>query len=409
MTLIAAVYPPGDCVFFLCDTLISTKGQFSGRMLGPSGVIRPRPNVADYHPERLEQKCIIINKRTFAAYAGASFLGKIVIRKLVEGLAHCEPSRSTILGIIADYETELNVHDTSVLIAFVEDGRYGCITLGPKFMRSQLPDGTVCLAAGSGAEAFLRDFPVICSAKGAIVPRSLDPYHALIMRICGLTGNYFTHESFSSEFESHFGGIIEIIRRTKVGFEKFPGATIIAEVIELGDDALTIVGGNFADFCYYDDLLVFRRFGQIRANDAVEAFGTDYFIDTVNPPHRKATSKEHERATTNIQAKSFQNSEVFIFSWIDPATPEKGQMRVSTPDIAGVEIGRTNDQFWIFRSRNYLRYLAKRFRVKKVYVGNRDSCPAYPPTLRSRAFSLFRRLLDPKRQPFVSLLQKRKK
>jgi hypothetical protein len=162
VTLIAAICPPNEQPFFVCDTLVSEPGRQEGRVLSPNGVILQAPIEAVYKPFRLQQKNIIIRDRLFAAYAGSSLLGRGAFRRLQRALCHQTPSYDMVDAFAADFEDELNHHNTSLLVAFVQQDGVQLVTLGPRFEHLVLNDGTECYASGSGAETFLNTLPSLC-------------------------------------------------------------------------------------------------------------------------------------------------------------------------------------------------------------------------------------------------------
>jgi hypothetical protein len=368
MTLIAAISPPDGSQFFLCDTLVSVPGKRSQRMLGPSGLIMASSSPTTHKPEGLEQKTIIVGDRVFAANAGKSVIGKGVLRRLSEKLDRGEePSRDRIFVALDGYEEELVKHDTSAIISFIENGRPQSLTLGPEFERRTLADGTVCVVAGSGSDAFFRDFEDVRLTHQGVFGRRLDSYHQLVMKLCGLTGSFLTHEAISAENEDHFGGIIEIIRATSGGFEKFPSASHVIEVIDIHKDDLTILGGNFLDYCYSGEILVYRRFGQIRGEEAFSVFNSNYLISTIRPTIRAETKGEFDAAIERMQRKSFQDSIVLTINWFDRRNI-KQYGRVMVPgDNPPVQMGSRDGSLAILRTHEYYRIIANRFGVKEYF------------------------------------------
>jgi len=96
MTLIAAICPASEAPFFVSDTLVSEPGRRDGRILSPNGVILPAESESGLRPNQLQQKNIVIQDRTFAAYAGESVAAYGAFRRLLEALATQPPSREVI-------------------------------------------------------------------------------------------------------------------------------------------------------------------------------------------------------------------------------------------------------------------------------------------------------------------------
>ena len=99
--------------------------------------------------------------------------------------------------------------------------------------------------------------------------------------------------------------------------------------------------------CYDDDLLVYRRFGEIGADQAREAFGTDYLISTVRPLLRVPSKAEKDHAVEKIQATSFQDCALFAIVWVEFNTGKVLGFNISPPETSGFEIFRRDDRFWV--------------------------------------------------------------
>jgi hypothetical protein len=154
---------------------------------------------------------------------------------------------------------------------------------------------------------------------------------------------------------------------------------------------LIIRGGNYLNYRYIDGVLIYRRFGQIRTEEATQTFGTDYLIATINPPLRTITQKELNEISRKLVAKSFQDTIFVISVWFEQNVG-RFSMRVTTPDKNGIRIERPGDSFWLFRSRELLKYMLIRFQAKRLFEGDRDSTPAYPWPLKRRIGSFIRRI-----------------
>jgi hypothetical protein len=370
MTLIAAILPVDGAPFFISDTLVSEPGCQETRILGPNGIILPARG-GDYRPWRLQQKNIIVRERTFAAYAGASFLAHGVFRQLEQSIPAAGPTREIIADVAANYEADLLRHETSMLFAFVgNDGAVELLMAGSEFAHLVLEDGTECYAAGSGAESFLGTFPDLRRAAGGDQLLGENPHHMLIMQLCGLSAEFGAREAILGEFDCHFGGIVEIVRTTGLGFEKLPGATIINEVVTIDADELTLWGGNYLQYCYSDDVLVYWRFGQLRNAEALDAFGTDAFAAVIRPPHRQPSRAENDRACEKVLATSSDDSTFNVFCWNDLNNLNRRRLSVRAPDNGNFRVWRENGHFYVFRSHAFLDEIAQRFGVQRALVAH---------------------------------------
>ena len=127
-----------------------------------------RPKVKSHQPSRLERKCAIINKMTFVAYAGSSFVAKRALSKVERALADQAPSRHIISTAVSEYEEDLSHHNTSLLIAFIDDGKVEHLTFGPDFTHHTFEDGTQLTANGSGYAALHDALDMVLKTKPKI-------------------------------------------------------------------------------------------------------------------------------------------------------------------------------------------------------------------------------------------------
>jgi hypothetical protein len=195
-----------------------------------------------------------------------------------------------------------------------------------------------------------------------------DHYHLLIARLLLSFGAVLAREAFTGTFHSHFGAIMEMTRCTANGFEKFPSATFWIELVKLAKNSVTLLGGNYLTYQYLGDLLVFRRFGQIRYDKLKEKFGTDQLISTIDSPHRQPTQKENEKAVAAIRGRSFDDATYNVFIWIDVDDPASLKTKVSQADPKNFYLREEGTRFVIFRSPQLREDIAWRFGKEKLII-----------------------------------------
>jgi hypothetical protein len=366
MTLIAAILPPDDPPFFIADTLVSTPGEARGRVLGPHGLILPKSGT-EYRPSLLRQKTAILHKSVFAAYANSTFYAQI-ISKLAKGLSDAPPTAEKITEIVSEYAQELRDSETTIFVAFIDEcSTMHFMTFGPDPLHSQLADGTDCYLAGSGTKAFSEAIESgRISDSGLVEQWPAD--NLLVMKLAGLIGRFASMETARAEFQDNFGGLIEIVQPTASGFEKMPSLSIITEFVTVEGDELVIWGGNYLDYCYEGDILVYRRFGQIRQEESKQAFGSERLVACVNPLHRIPQPREIGAAYSTVLSKPFEESTFNIFSWVSFNESTHDRMSIRIPDRGQFRINHSENQIQVFRSYKFLDELAKRFGATRVRI-----------------------------------------
>jgi hypothetical protein len=393
MTIVAAIYPPSRLPIFVSDTLISVRGT-SGRVAGPSGLVHPN-ECAEHRAHSLEQKSAIINDFVYVAYAGTTFLAKGVIRRLEKRLSVAVGSKVSATRAALDDEVEdLNRHNTTLLVAVIEDGECHHMSFGPEPDTKVLEDGTTIYAVGTGAEDFLGLYEAASAAKLLVRNGSwgfrlgakylwkmlrsrwlsriwrprFDAAHQLDLGVVfAVIAEVSAYESLMAEIKAHFGQILEIGRGTQQGFEKLQSVTIMTELLTYQNAEATHYTGNYLNYAYDGDILVYRRFGDIRREELHQAFGTDYLAGAA-PPVLRGPSPEETTAAINraLSEKVFNKSVVQIISYNDVKDLAKRKITFSQPDHNSLLIERRDDHFEIFRSHEYMRQLADRLGVKKV-------------------------------------------
>ena len=365
MTSIAAILPPDEPPFFIADTLVSTRGEARGRVLGPHGLILPKSG-ASHRPIQLRQKTAILHKNVFAAYANSTFYARAVLGKLAEGLSHVPLTRAKITAIVSEYDQELADSETTILVALIdESSMIDIMSFGPDPSHVRLADGTDCYLAGSGTTAFSEAIESGQMSERGSAER-LPAYNLMVMRLAGLVGRFASMEAARAEFRDNFGGLIEIIRPTPTGFEKMPSLSFITETVTMEGDELVIWGGNYLDYCYEGDILVYRRFGQIRQEEAKQAFGSEHLVACIHPLHRTPQRQEIDAAYSAVLSKSFEASILNVFSWISFNETTHDKMSVRVPDPSQFRIYHSENKIQVFRSHRFLDDLAKRFGAARV-------------------------------------------
>jgi ATP-dependent protease HslVU (ClpYQ) peptidase subunit len=393
MTIVAAIYPPSRLPIFVSDTLISVKGT-SVRVAGPTGLVHPTEG-AEHRAHSLEQKAAIINDFVYIAYAGTTFLAKGIIRRLERRLSETVGSKVSATRSALDEEVEdLNRHNTTLLVAVIEDGECHHMSFGPEPDTKILDNGTTIYAVGTGAEDFLALFETAASAQLTVrrVPwwvrlgtkylwkvlhsrwlsrvwrPRFDAAHQLDLAVVfAVIAEVSAYESLMAEIKAHFGQILEIGRGTQEGFEKLQSVTIMTELLTYQNEEATHYTGNYLNYAYERDILIYRRFGDIRRDEMHQAFGTDYLAGAVPPVLRGPPSEETAAAINRLLGeKVFNKSVLQIISYNDVKDVAKRKLTFSEPDHNSLRIERRDDHFEIFRSHEYMRQLADRLRVKKV-------------------------------------------
>jgi hypothetical protein len=393
MTVIAAIYPSKGLPLFLCDTVISVPGQQTGRIAGPGGLIARPASTTQHKFHSLEQKNTVLKDTVFVAYAGSSFVGKTVFRRLEKGLSGVStPTEAQVSAILSDSNDDLQKHGTAILAAVLHDGRCHHLAFGTRFEELTLQDGTTIYVNGSGTQTLLdyfsthwtatfkpRDLPSWFRHPIVRLRLSLDKWrwgthHEDVFRAFGMVAEISSRESIMAEIDSHFGAIVEVIRATSAGFEKLPSGTIVTELITFEDGGASIIGGNYLNYAYDGDLLVYRRFGQIRDEEMRSAFGTDYISGAISPPLRNVSTQEEHAAQDRLTSKAiFNDSIIQCRSYSDPHNLPQRRISLGAPNHGEFLIRRNGDHFEIYRSHEFMRKLAARLGVAKVIVQTRET------------------------------------
>jgi hypothetical protein len=387
LTIIAAIQPPDGAPFFLADTLISKPGNNSDvKVLGPGGLTKQARGHL-YQPSRLERKCVIINAMTFAAYAGTSFVAKTALYKVAHALADRPPDAQTISKALTEDEDKLTQHDTSLLVAFVDKTGVHQLTFGPHFIEHTCADGTKVTASGSGCAPLIRtlenvlggrtvvNFPTSKNAsfwqKGRarlwrlFHPR-LDSHHRVVVQLANVVAEFCAGEAIRGEFDSHFGGLVEIATCAGSGFFMLPSLMIAIELFTRDGDALRPASSSYLTYRYYEDILLYRRFGETRQEELKATFGTDYIASTVKPLLRKPTNDEKRRAIDELLAAPFHETTLQVFNWSDVNDLTQRRTSVRAPDEARFWIDRREDRFRIYHSNDFSAEIAKRFGASRI-------------------------------------------
>lgn len=194
-----------------------------------------------YRVAKLEQKSAILRNSTLVAYAGRRDIALPVFRKLAKAVVKRQPSRDLIQSVLERHTKSLEGNDTSVLVAFVEGAAVEILEFGHQFESVTLEDGTECRAVGSGTEALFDLLSTIMAAEGRS-DTAIPEYHMRVMKLLGHMAEVHAGECITGKFHNHFGGIMEMIRSTQAGFEKFPGATFAIELLRLRGDQAVLLG-----------------------------------------------------------------------------------------------------------------------------------------------------------------------
>ncbi len=388
MTVIAAIYPPAGPPIFLSDTLTSVPGERTGRAAGPNGLLaRPR-NTSGWQIHNLEQKNAILNGKVYVAYCGSSFVAKSVVRRAARALeAISDPTVEQVSAIFSAELDDLERHNTSILAAVLSEGKCNHLAFGSGFQTRALTDGTIVHANGSGANKVLDLFEEILRGREALRPHTYfnpivwlnylltrlrgNRHHIDMSRAFGIVATQCCYESLTAQIDQHFGGIIEIARALPTGFEKFPSATIAIELLSFHDGEADLYGGNYLNYHYVDDLLVYRRFGEINREELTKVFETDYWVASIHPLLRKVPATEDQKACEAIAARPlFSDADVECTSWADlDDLGGAGRVTVAAPDRSRFRIERVDDKFFqIYRSPEYMKSLARRLGVSRVNV-----------------------------------------
>jgi len=368
MTVIAAIYPAEGLPLFLCDTLISIESEPRGHVAGPAGLITPPPPGSKYKPVALQQKTIILRPTVFLAYCGKTLIGTIIFRRVDKALAGIDaPTLAQVAAILEESVEDLQQHDTAILGAVIEDGKCFHLSYGTGFQDVTLEDGTTLIVNGSGSSALLDLFEVCWAGKFASMTADHLPHHRDVFRAFAMVSEVSSYESIMAEHKADFGAIVEILRATTIGFEKLPSATIVTELISFQPDQMTVHAGNYLNYVNDGDLIVYRRFGDIRREKMTEIFGTDYIAGTINPPTRSVSKSEETDAVERLISRAeFNDSVIQAISWSNPSDLPNRRLTLGEPNWADFRIARDGDHFSVFRSHAFMEKLAKRFGVSKV-------------------------------------------
>jgi len=364
MTLIAIISNPTSAPFIVSDVLISGQQQPAGRMLGPSGPIVSYDKKSGYYPENLEQKMIIIGSHLCMAYAGASIIGKSISKKFMETFCNTTPKKDLLSNILSEYDSELEQFDTSIIVAFIdENNEFDYITYGDGFVSKEFSDGTKIKSVGTGSELLIEHFDVVCNSPVGGCP----PVAGTLHRVLSILSEFVAWDCYSGEYRLHTGGLIEIASLSDNRLEKLPSALLGTILYKFNNGTAHAIGEAYLDFCYYDDILVFRRFGDIRLNEAKEIAGSDYLIGTIRGVR---TSDYHERtdaAVRKIVAKLHQTSAIQIFSLIDVENPASRKILFEREDWNNFRIWRSESSFKVWKSKKLQNKFSNLLGVTKLY------------------------------------------
>jgi hypothetical protein len=320
MTLIAAVLPPGGPPFFLSDVLVSSTRISSGRVAGPSGLIQRSGPDAAYSPYSLEQKCLILSDRVWTAYCGDVVAGKSALNRLRTELSGTEPSLARLEEILRELETDLAERNSSLLAAVIEPD----LSLHWRFAgagaprQNTLSDGTILIADGTGRDGFV---DVLSNIIGTTVAPN-PTYHVL-----AFLSEVSSSESINAAFNDHFGAIVEVTSVVDGTFQKMPSLTVATEIVKIEGDTAAIISGNYLNYRYVDNILVYRRFGSIRGDEMAVAFGTDYIAGAIYPPGRRRRAEEEAALCRQLVANAiFNDSAMQAISWNDPTNLSKRKL-----------------------------------------------------------------------------------
>lgn len=264
----------------------------------------------------------------------------------------------------------------------------------PRTEGQVLDNGTTIYAAGSGARDFVELFASASAAQlsvrglpwwarvgsqcllwairsrwlGLVWRPRFGAAHQLDMAIVFTAiGEVSAYESIVAEIKAHFGQLLEIGRGTQEGFEKLPSATIITEIVTYQNNEATLYPGSYLNYAYDGDILVYRRFGEIRRDELHQAFGTDYIAGAAPPLLQQPSSAETNASLERLLSKRiFNDAVVQIISYNDLGDISNRKTSFSEPDHANLRIERVNDHFEMFRSHEFMKSLADRLGVKKV-------------------------------------------
>jgi len=183
------------------------------------------------------------------------------------------------------------------------------------------------------------------------------------VKLSNVIAKFSANETVRAEFESHFGGIVEIATCTTLGFFMLPSVMIAIELFRRESDELRPAGSSYLTYRYFEDILAFRRFGDIRQEELKKTFGTDYIGSTISPLLRKPSAAAKKRAIDELLATSFHDTELQVFSWSDD---DLVSTSVTAPDNSRFRIERPGDSFTVFHSHEFSAEIAKRFGASRI-------------------------------------------